>query len=156
MLEIASEIVICLLIAALIGFIIGYLVAKGSSKKIAPVTAEPKKQKESSNKEIQAPTKNEITQTTKEVTPKEEKTSKKKDNNKPTFLSAPKNNKKDNLTKIKGIGSKFEKQLNEMGIYHFDQIANWKASDIKWLERNTTFAHRVKRDLWVSQAKSFN
>jgi len=103
MLEIASEIVICLLIAALIGFIIGYLVAKGSSKKIAPVTAEPKKQKESSNKEIQAPTKNEITQTTKEVTPKEEKTSKKKDNNKPTFLSVPKNNKKDNLTRINGI-----------------------------------------------------
>jgi len=38
MLEIASEIIICLLLAALIGFALGYLVAKSQSKKSKPVT----------------------------------------------------------------------------------------------------------------------
>lgn len=38
MLEIASEIIICLLLATLIGFALGYLVAKSQSEKSKPVT----------------------------------------------------------------------------------------------------------------------
>ena len=74
---------------------------------------------------------------------------------KPELLDAARNGEKDDLTQIKGIGPKVEDQLNEAGIYHFDQIATWTEANIKWLEINTTFAHRATKDLWVSQAKSF-
>jgi len=73
---------------------------------------------------------------------------------KPVILDAPRDNQKDALTQIKGIGPKVEDQLNAAGIYHFEQIANWNESNILWLEVNTTFAHRAKKDLWVNQAKA--
>ena len=74
---------------------------------------------------------------------------------KPELLDAARNGEKDDLTQIKGIGPKVADQLNEAGIYHLDQIASWTEANIKWLEINTTFAHRATKDLWVSQAKSF-
>ena len=73
---------------------------------------------------------------------------------KPELLKAPRDSGKDNLTEIKGIGPKVEEKLNEAGIYHFDQIANWTDANILWLETHTTFAHRAIKDLWVNQAKS--
>jgi len=143
MLEIASQIVICLLIAALIGFIIGYLVAKGSSKKTN--TTDTEKQEKT------------VTPVTEEtVNQDEEENTEELSNTQPELLTAAREGKKDKLTKIKGIGPKVEEQLNKAGIYHFDQIANWTDENIEWLEVNTTFAHRAKKDLWVTQAKSFN
>ena len=32
----------------------------------------------------------------------------------------------DDLTVIKGIGPKIHGQLNDMGVFHWDQIADWK------------------------------
>ena len=145
MLEIASQIVICLLIAALIGFIIGYLVAKSSSKKTTPVPTEEVSEKE----ETLVIEKNED----EEVDSQE---SEEIGSEKPELLSSPRNDEKDKLTEIKGIGPKVEKKLNEAGIYHFEQIANWSDANIKWLEINTTFAHRAIKDLWVTQAKSLS
>lgn len=59
MLEIASEIIICLLLAALIGFALGYLVAKSQSEKSKPLTNTETETKNSAKKEelqIEEPT----------------------------------------------------------------------------------------------------
>ena len=69
-------------------------------------------------------------------------------------LSAPRGGKGDNLTRIKGIGPVNEKKLNEHGIYHFDQIAAWKAADVKQAEDYLAFDGRIKREEWVKQAKT--
>lgn len=72
----------------------------------------------------------------------------------PEALSAPKGGKADNLKEIKGVGPKLEALLNEMGFYHFDQIANWGADEVAWVDANLKgFKGRVSRDNWVDQAK---
>jgi NADH-quinone oxidoreductase subunit E len=139
MLEIASQIVLCLLLAALIGFIIGYLLGKstcpddscGSTHGAAHDEHATSATKEQS-----------IAQTTEN----------KKDE--PLLLSAPRGGQKDNLTRIKGVGVKIEESLNKIGIYHFDQIAKWNKENIVWADNNLGFPGRAKREQWVEQAKA--
>ncbi|MDZ7709360.1 MAG: NADH-quinone oxidoreductase subunit E [Roseovarius sp.] len=72
----------------------------------------------------------------------------------PEALDAPRDGKADDLKKIKGIGAKLEKLCNELGFYHFDQIANWTEAEIAWVDANLEgFKGRVTRDTWVEQAK---
>ena len=72
---------------------------------------------------------------------------------KPKFLVSPRKGKKNNLTRIKGIGIKIEETLNSIGIYHFDQIASWNSEEINWVDSNVAFPGRVKREQWLEQAK---
>ncbi len=69
------------------------------------------------------------------------------------LLDAPRNGKKDNLTRIKGIGVKIDQALNGIGIWHFDQIAAWTEENMAWADRELAFPGRAKRDDWVGQAK---
>ena len=69
------------------------------------------------------------------------------------LLSAPRGGKKDNLTRIKGIGVKIDQALNGIGIYHFDQIAAWTEDNMAWADKALAFPGRAKRDDWVGQAK---
>ena len=72
----------------------------------------------------------------------------------PERLSAPRKGKADNLKEIEGIGPALEKLCNELGFYHFDQIANWSAADVDWVDANMkTFKGRVVRDKWIAQCK---
>ena len=72
----------------------------------------------------------------------------------PEALSAPRGGAADDLKRIKGIGPKLEKLCNEMGVYHFDQIAGWNADEVAWMNANLKgFKGRVSRDEWVAQAK---
>lgn len=72
----------------------------------------------------------------------------------PARLSAPRNGKADNLKEIEGVGPAMEKLVNEMGFFHFDQIAGWSDSDVAWVDANLKgFKGRVTRDRWVAQAK---
>ena len=74
---------------------------------------------------------------------------------KPETLSAPKGDGADDLKEIKGVGPKLESMLNEMGFYHFDQIANWGPEEVAWVDANIKgFKGRVSRDNWVDQAKT--
>lgn len=74
---------------------------------------------------------------------------------KPALLAAPRDGKADNLKTIKGVGPKLEAALNEIGVYHFDQIANWTADEVAWVDENLiAFKGRVSRDNWVDQAKA--
>jgi predicted flap endonuclease-1-like 5' DNA nuclease len=73
----------------------------------------------------------------------------------PEALDAPRDGKADDLKKIKGVGPKLEKVCNELGFYHFDQIANWTEAEVAWVDDNLKgFKGRVSRDNWVEQAKT--
>lgn len=73
---------------------------------------------------------------------------------KPELLTAPRGGKGDDLSLIWGVGPKLEKMLNEMGIWHFDQIAAWTEANLAYVdERLTGFKGRAVRDDWIGQAK---
>ena len=60
----------------------------------------------------------------------------------------------DPLQAIEGVGPAMEKLCHELGIFHFDQIANWGPAEIAWMDANLKgFRGRVTRDRWVAQAK---
>lgn len=74
---------------------------------------------------------------------------------KPEGLSAPRDGAADDLRMIKGVGPKLQTMLNEMGYFHFDQIAAWTTDEIAWVDQNLKgFKGRVSRDNWVDQAKT--
>ena len=59
----------------------------------------------------------------------------------------------DDLKKIKGVGPKFEGDLNSKGVYYFRQIAAWTPADIKMIDDMLdSFSGRIERDEWVKQA----
>lgn len=60
----------------------------------------------------------------------------------------------DDLTKIKGIGKVLAEDLNEMGVYHFSQIAGWSEDNIKFMDEQFSPKGRASRDEWVAQAKA--
>jgi len=72
----------------------------------------------------------------------------------PEALSSPRDGTADDLKQIKGIGPALEKLCHSLGFYHFDQIANWTAEEVAWVDANLEgFKGRVTRDDWVAQAK---
>lgn len=75
------------------------------------------------------------------------------DGARPEGLDGPRDGKADDLKRIKGVGPKLEQLLNEMGFYHFDQIAGWSADEVAWVNENLKgFKGRVTRDNWIEQA----
>ena len=64
------------------------------------------------------------------------------------------NGEPDDLKKISGIGPVIEKKLNEMGIYHFSQIADFGERDIELVNNAIDFPGRIERDDWLDQAKT--
>jgi len=73
------------------------------------------------------------------------------------YTDGPTAGKPDDLKLIKGIGPKFEKDLNKKGIYYFRQIAAWKAGDVKMVEGVIdSFPGRIQRDEWIKQAKGLS
>ena len=75
---------------------------------------------------------------------------------KPAGLTKPRDGKKDDLKKIKGVGPKLEGTLNGLGIYHFDQISKWTQKEIDWVDDFLSFKGRIDRDQWISQAKKLS
>ena len=61
----------------------------------------------------------------------------------------------DDLKKISGVGPKLEKTLNEVGVYHFWQIAEWGPEEIAFMDDKLSFKGRIERDDWISQATQF-
>ena len=73
--------------------------------------------------------------------------------NKPLILSSPRPSGKDKLIKIKGIDLKVEKDLNKLGIFHFNQIASWSNKNCDWIEEFLLLPGIAKKNQWVEQAK---
>ena len=72
---------------------------------------------------------------------------------KPAGLQTARGTGADDLKQIKGIGPKLENMLNDMGIYHYDQIAGWGPDEVAWVDQNLKgFKGRASRDKWVAQA----
>ena len=73
----------------------------------------------------------------------------------PATLLAERPDEVDNLKRIKGIGPKMERILNDKGVYLFQQLANFSSSDVAWVnEAIDAFPGRIERDNWVAQAQS--
>ena len=76
-----------------------------------------------------------------------------KDTDKPEGLPEPRG-KADDLKRIRGVGRQNEGRLNELGIWHFDQIGAWTAKEVAWVGHFLAFPGRIEREQWVAQAKS--
>nr|WP_306266515.1 NADH-quinone oxidoreductase subunit NuoE [Pararhizobium sp. IMCC3301] len=74
------------------------------------------------------------------------------DSNKPSMLAKPRDGGADDLKRIKGIGPKIEGILNNLGVFHFSQIADWSADNQDWVEGSLSFKGRIDREKWISQA----
>jgi NADH-quinone oxidoreductase subunit E len=71
----------------------------------------------------------------------------------PELLKKPRG-KADDLKLIWGVGPALEKLLNKIGVWHFDQIADWSAKDLTFIdEKLEGFKGRAKRDEWIRQSK---
>ena len=58
----------------------------------------------------------------------------------------------DDLKQISGVGPVLERKLNDLGVYHFWQIAGWSEDEISWVDGFLNFKGRIQRDEWISQA----
>jgi predicted flap endonuclease-1-like 5' DNA nuclease len=70
----------------------------------------------------------------------------------PLALDKPVEGQPDDLTLIGGIGPKIQDVLNSLGIFHFDQIADWNAGNVAWVDDYLSFTGRITREGWVEQA----
>ncbi|MDH3665325.1 MAG: NADH-quinone oxidoreductase subunit E [Paracoccaceae bacterium] len=75
------------------------------------------------------------------------------DGTEPAMLSEARGGQPDDLKQIKGIGPKLEGTLNGLGVYHFDQIANWSDGDVAWVDEKLSFKGRIERERWIPQAR---
>ncbi|WP_072679430.1 hypothetical protein [Arcobacter sp. LA11] len=131
MVEIASQIVICLVIAAFIGFLIGFLIGRAFGGDRTSIF---NSNSTASYGAVQANI-----------------------YNKPLIRSTPRPTGKDNLQEIEGIDKELESKLNELGIYHFDQIAKWNAKNCHWVEEYFTLEdNQVKEANWIEQAQGLS
>ena len=70
-----------------------------------------------------------------------------------TILDAPDGD-PDNLQRIHGVGPILEGKLNELGVYHFRQIASFGDEEIAWISTHmSSFPNRIIRDRWIDQAE---
>jgi predicted flap endonuclease-1-like 5' DNA nuclease len=151
MLEIAMQMLLCLLISALLGAIIGYLIGrikkcdKGVKEIKRPLYDYDEEQQQTSSvhKEIFATVPDAVIK-------------KSERGIKPISLSTPRNGIADDLKEISGIGLKIENALYELGIFHFSQIAEWTKDNITWIDTYLNYEGRVVREEWIEQAKQLS
>ena len=72
----------------------------------------------------------------------------------PSGLASPRGGVADDLKRIKGIGKVNEGRLNELGVFHFDQIAAWTRDEVRWVGTFLSFPGRIDREDWLTQAAS--
>jgi len=167
MADIVIKMLLCLIIAAIIGAVIGYLIGRllkcdckeqkdeddrFSDFKITEIEDDKPAMLTASTEEIEANVvDDEVLQS---IVKQESGLSVSSDEDKPELLDAPRGGKADDLKEISGIGVKIEETLNELGVYHFDQIANWTKANVDWVnEHLLVFKGRIEREKWVEQAK---
>ncbi len=138
MLEIASLIVINLVIAGIIGFVLGYIVGRNSFPKIKSIE----------NDRVDDSREDRVKSTLNPIFKKNSIL-----DYKPLILTTPRPTGKDPLIKIKGINSKIEVDLNNLGIYHFEQISCWSNKNSEWIEEFLLLPGIARNNQWVEQAK---
>jgi NADH-quinone oxidoreductase subunit E len=64
------------------------------------------------------------------------------------------NSAEDDLTEIRGIGPKYERQLRAIGIQRYAQIAAWSDAEIEDVAKKLKLrGDRIRRDGWVESAR---
>jgi NADH-quinone oxidoreductase subunit E len=71
----------------------------------------------------------------------------------PKGIAAPRGGSPDKLQRISGVGPKIELTLHRLGIFHFDQIAEWTSEQGQWVDDHLKFKGRIVREEWIKQAK---
>ncbi|WP_210527825.1 NADH-quinone oxidoreductase subunit E [Rubellimicrobium arenae] len=72
----------------------------------------------------------------------------------PPTLTAPRGT-ADDLTRIEGVTTELASKLNELGIWHFGQIASWSAGEIDWMNSRLGGDRGViERNNWVDRARA--
>lgn len=71
----------------------------------------------------------------------------------PVVLKARPSANKDDLKRILGVGPVNEKLLHELGIYTFQQIADWTPQNVEWVGGYLAFGDRIVREDWIGQCK---
>jgi predicted flap endonuclease-1-like 5' DNA nuclease len=74
----------------------------------------------------------------------------------PEALPAPRGGSRDNLKQIKGMTPALESSLNELGIFHFDQIAAWDPKAVVWMDGHLALKGRIGRERWLEQARDLS
>ena len=74
------------------------------------------------------------------------------DTSKPRLIKRPRKGGADELQRILGIGPKLEELLNELGVFHYDQIASWNDDNLAWVNQHLRFKGRIERENWIEQA----
>jgi NADH-quinone oxidoreductase subunit E len=73
----------------------------------------------------------------------------------PARLEAARDGQPDDLKLIKGVGPAIERELNGLGFYHFDQIANWSPAEVEWVAQRMGVAGRkILKEDFVAQARA--
>ena len=67
-------------------------------------------------------------------------------------IAAPRGE-QDDLKKISGVGPKVEQRLNELGVYHYSQLAELAPEDITQLDELLRMKGRIEKEDWAGQAK---
>ena len=71
----------------------------------------------------------------------------------PKGIAAARASKPDNLQRIAGIGPSHERTLQNLGFFHFDQIAAWTPTEVAWVDDHLKFDGRIEREEWIAQAQ---
>lgn len=69
------------------------------------------------------------------------------------FLDAP-DGEPDDLTKISGVASIRAQQLNDIGIYHYRQIAALDPPGVEQIDTQLKLKGLIQRENWIEQAKT--
>jgi predicted flap endonuclease-1-like 5' DNA nuclease len=73
----------------------------------------------------------------------------------PEWLLGAPDGPKDALTAIRGLGPIMEQRLNELGVFHFSQLARMTEENARWFAmRLGVVPGRLTRDRWAEQARS--
>jgi NADH-quinone oxidoreductase subunit E len=72
----------------------------------------------------------------------------------PVTLTAPRPEGADDLRRIAGVDERLAQVLNELGFFHFDQIADWGAAEVSWVNsRLGDYRGVIERDDLIAQAR---
>jgi predicted flap endonuclease-1-like 5' DNA nuclease len=72
----------------------------------------------------------------------------------PKGLPRARNGKRDDLKRINGLGALDESTLNNLGVFHFDQIAGWSEAQVLWMENHVFARGRIGHENWQQQARN--
>lgn len=70
----------------------------------------------------------------------------------PRTLSRRDANHPDDLTRIRGIDAELAAKLQRTGIHHYDQIADWSATDVRSLSAALKLGQKIYKQVWIEQA----